>query len=151
MAVSRAALDGLSTLEQALAITEPVAITGSGNGTGPVHGYKYPPNPKTVLAQVSFLHSWGFPGQEDSLAQEVHPYRITAQCLVTDADIARGFDIASAFWEALLTAWAADQKLTSSVIASTLRSSDPTITGLDFNGQTHAGFTCFFDCWIERT
>ena len=151
MAGIRAALDGLITLEQALAITSPVTITGTGTGTGPVRGYKYPPKAKTGLAQVSFIHSWAFPQQEDSIQQEVHRYTITAQCLVTDADVAQGFDIASAFWEALLDAWAADQKLTSSVIASTLRSSDPTITGLDFNGKTHAGFTCFFDCWISRT
>lgn len=150
MAGIRAAIDGLITLEEALAITSPVTITGSGS-TGPVRGYKYPPKPKTALAQVSFIHSWAFPTQEDAIQQEVHRYTIAPQCLVKDADLDQGFDIASAFWEAFLNAWVADQKLTSSVISSAIRSSDPTIAALDFNGVTYPGFTCFIDCWISRT
>ena len=151
MAGIRAAIDGLITLEQALAITSPVAITGSGNGTGPVRGYKYPPKGKTALAKVSFIHSWAFPAQEDSIQQEVHRYTISPQCLITDADFDRGLDIASAFWEAFLNAWVADQKLTSTVISSAIRSSDPTIAELQFNGNGYPGFSCFIDCWIERT
>lgn len=151
MAGIRSALTNLIAIQDALAITNPIS-------TSIAKAYKYPPDRDTALDFPAIINTWSFldQGSEDgSFSQGHHRYSVEMQCLIRDADLSRGIDIATAFWEAWLTAWVADQQLTnggaSTILATSLTGAAPTIQALEWSGVSYPGWTATLDGLIPLT
>ena len=151
MAGIRPVLTNLAAIQDALTITDPFS-------TSIAKAYDYPPNRNEVLDMPAIVNLWSFPDQsveDGSFAQGHHRYSIQMQCFVNDADLSQGLDIATAFWEAWLDAWVADQQLKNGgpavIHGTSLTGADPTISLLEWNGVTYPGWTATLEGVVPRT
>ena len=150
MAGIRAVLTNLVALETDISITDPITTT-----TG--KAYKYLPHQKTAIDFPAFLNTWTFPDQtteDGSFAQGSHRYSIEIQCLIDDADRDQGLEIATAFWEAFLNAWVADQQLKNggarTILGTELTGAEPTLSELLWDGTTYYGWTATRGGGVDR-
>ena len=150
MAGIRAVLTNLVAIQGALTIVTPVA-------TSIKKAYKYPLRHNQSLDMPAIINVWSFPDQstqDGSFAPGHHRYSIEMQCFIHDADLSRGLEIATAFWESWLDAWVADQQLKNSgasvIVGTSLTGADPTIGLLDWNGVSYAGWTATLEGVVPR-
>ena len=150
MAGIRAVLANLAAIQDTLTITTPV-------DTSIKKAYPYPLAKNTALDMPAIINIWSFPDQstqDGSFAQGHHRYSIEMQCFINDADLSRGLEIATAFWESWLDAWVADQQLKNSgvsvIVGTSLTGADPTIGLLDWNGVGYAGWTATLEGVVPR-
>ena len=150
MAGIRAVLANLAAIQDTLTITTPV-------NTSIKKAYKYPVSKNVALDMPAIVNIWSFPDQstqDGSVAQGHHRYSIEMQCFINDADLSRGLEIATAFWESWLDAWVADQQLkdggASVIVGTSLTGADPTIGLLDWNGVSYAGWTATLEGVVQR-
>ena len=151
MAGIRPVLTNLAAIQDALSITDPFS-------TSIAKAYDYPPSKNVTLDMPAIVNLWSFPDQsveDGSFDQDRHRYAIEMQCFVNDADLSRGLDIATAFWEAWLDAWVADQQLKNGGAAvihgTSLTGADSTISLLEWTGVTYAGWTATLEGVVPRT
>ena len=147
----RDTLTNLAAIQDGLSISSPVSQSIK-------KAYKYPPSRAQSLEPPCFVNTWSFPDQsveDGSFSQGHHRYTITMQMFAVDADLERGLEIATSFWEAWLTAWVGDQQLknggASEFIGASLTGSDPTIALLEWNGVSYPGWTATLDGIVSRT
>ena len=151
MAGIRGALTNLIAIQGTLSISDPISQTLA-------KAYEYPPDRDTALDFPCIINTWTFPdqGTEDgSFSQSHHRYSIEMQCLIRDADLTRGIDIATAYWESWLTKWVSDQQLNNSgastMFATSLTGASPTISALEWNGVSYPGWTATIDGLVSLT
>lgn len=138
----RAALDALVTLEASLTISSPISASI-------LHAYKYPPDRKVALEAPAWINTWSV-GKVESMPNQVLRQwpTVTMQLFVRDANLDRACDIATAFWDAWVIAWAQSRSLGGVVDTTEMRGGTPTLGMLEWEaggGPSYVGLTVFLD------
>lgn len=139
----RAALDKIVIIQGNLTITEPTAMSIK-------KAWKLAPPANVKLPDYpAFVNSWSVALHEPGFQSRLLRYRVNMQLLVApitvDSDVYA--DAATAFWEAMLTAFGQDITLGGAVSLATLRGGEPTLAQLDrpAAGESFVGINAILD------
>lgn len=139
----RSALDAIVVIQGNLSISSPLSrVIKKAWKLGPPASVKLPDWP-------AFVNSWTLLAQEPNFQSRFLRYRINMQLLVApitvDSDLHA--DIATAFWEQMLTDFGQDVELGGAVTLSNLRGGEPTLAQLDrpAAGESFVGINAILD------
>lgn len=148
----------IQQIQKALTITEIQEIVSGSIAVTPLavsikRAYPYfPPSSKAITDTPCFINSWTAPEIKFQSVLMSGLFSVRSQLLVRDADTDRAAAIASAFWPKILTAFAANIKLNAWAPATVLaiRGRDPTLTVLEFAGQSYVGLDFDIDIYLNK-
>lgn len=137
------AMDRLVTIQSGLAIAAPIVATIK-------KAYKYPPAMNVALPSTpAWTNTWTLTRYQRMSGKRTHEYAVNMQLHIDDANHDRAADIATNFYDALITALDADVTLAHTVVMQTPRGGDPTLVMLDRAGRHYVGLNLFLDLFLE--
>lgn len=141
----RDVLTALVAIQKGIAISDPIS-------TRVKEAYRLAPSREVALTTPCFINAWSLIRLERRLSGGVlrHFYTVRSQLFVTDADLDRGADIASALGVAYITAINSNITLNGTASTSLLRGGDPTCALLEWAAKPYPGLDLFLDIELNE-
>jgi len=140
----RAALAAIVSIQEALTITDPLAVTVK-------KAWKYfPPEDMGAVETPFWMNAFTAHPTDVRFGYAERNFTVHMMMLVKDADEERAADIATAFYESLEDAHIANRSLSQTVVDSQLRGAEPTITTAMWAGVRHIALEAFLDLVMKE-
>ena len=140
----RSALANLIVIQAGLSITSPITESIE-------IAYTSVPDQSVQLPDVpAWTNDWTLVSVERNVAFRILNFTINSQLYVKDANLSRGFDIATAFLDKYITALDADISLGQTITQHSLRGGNPTMVSLSRSNQTYQGLNLFMDIEMKE-
>ena len=135
----RTALARIKTVEEGLSITTPETLSIK-------RVYTYFPKQDAAMPDVPcFMHTFTLTDERRFNGQRTQFYVVRSQLWIGNADQDRAADIAAAFLDKWVTAFADDVTLAGACSTQTVRGADPTLAVLERAGLSSVGLDLFMD------
>ena len=142
----RDALEQITVIQLAMAITSPVAIAVK-------KAWKFLPPQNVLIPELpAWTNSWDMIREERGIGMRVQFYVVHMQLFVARMTVEdeRSFDIATAFMEQVITDFDADISLAGNVTEARIRGGSPTLAGLDRGNERFVGLDLFLDLEMKE-